>query len=270
MTHSECRVYDEDGRRAGILHGRRHGARLRRSRPRGRRQDRDVTLTSARGPLGPDPAGRFSPPIPPGTVFVEPHARRIQAVVGGRTVIDTEAALLVHRPGAPAVVRLSRRRGRRPAARAGAGGAGLRARALGRRRHLDRGGPPARALPAEPVPPGRLPAHHAPAAGARSPAPPSSTPTTRSSCSRPRSRRSSTSPRPAVRTDLLQPVATRRPTATTRARPPTGRPTIGDMVVADVAWSYEDPFPESSPIQGWLSFDPERADLDVELPTQDR
>ena len=42
------------------------------------------------------------------------------------------------------------------------------------------------------------------------------------------------------------------------------------MVVEDVAWSYEDPFPESLPIQGWLSFDPARADVTAELPTQDR
>jgi len=60
-----------------------------------------MTLTSARGPLGPDPAGRFIPAIAPGTVLVEPHQRRVQAFVGDHAVIDTERALLVHRPGHP-------------------------------------------------------------------------------------------------------------------------------------------------------------------------
>ena len=41
-----------------------------------------------------------------------------------------------------------------------------------------------------------------------------------------------------------------------------------DAVVEDVAWSYEDPLPESTQIAGWLSFDPARADVDAELPSQ--
>ena len=101
MTHSECRVYDEHSEPRRLLHRRCDGPCLRRSHRIGRRPDGDVTLTSARGPLGPDPAGRFSPPIAPGTVYVEPHLRRIEAVVDGRTVLDTEAALIVHRPGHP-------------------------------------------------------------------------------------------------------------------------------------------------------------------------
>jgi uncharacterized protein (DUF427 family) len=39
------------------------------------------------------------PGIPPGAVYVEPHPRRIVALRGGRPVLDTEHALLVHRPG---------------------------------------------------------------------------------------------------------------------------------------------------------------------------
>ncbi len=30
---------------------------------------------------------------------------------------------------------------------------------------------------------------------------------------------------------------------------------VGDVVVDDVAWSYDDPLPESVPITGMLSFD---------------
>ena len=59
-----------------------------------------MSLSMVRGPLGSDPAGHFSAPMPEGgVVYVEPHPRRIQALVGDRTVIDTEHALMVHRPG---------------------------------------------------------------------------------------------------------------------------------------------------------------------------
>lgn len=60
-----------------------------------------MSLVTGRGPLSADPAGWFHPPVSPGTVFVEPHPRRIQAVAQGKTVIDTESALLVHRGGRP-------------------------------------------------------------------------------------------------------------------------------------------------------------------------
>jgi uncharacterized protein (DUF427 family) len=53
------------------------------------------------GPLSSDPAGWFTPPLAAGTVFVEPHRRRVQALRDGRAVIDTERALLVHRPDRP-------------------------------------------------------------------------------------------------------------------------------------------------------------------------
>jgi uncharacterized protein (DUF427 family) len=39
--------------------------------------------------------------MPAGVVFVEPVRRRVRGLVGGETVIDTEAALLVHRAGHP-------------------------------------------------------------------------------------------------------------------------------------------------------------------------
>jgi uncharacterized protein (DUF427 family) len=41
---------------------------------------------------------------------------------------------------------------------------------------------------------------------------------------------------------------------------------VGDAIVEDVAWSYSDPPPESSPIRGFLSFDAARADVVAELP----
>ena len=42
---------------------------------------------------------------------------------------------------------------------------------------------------------------------------------------------------------------------------------IGDIVVEDVAWSYEDSLPETLPIKGYLSFDAARAEVLAELPT---
>ncbi len=40
-------------------------------------------------------------PLPGDIVFVEPHPRRVQALRGGRMMIDTERALLVHRRDSP-------------------------------------------------------------------------------------------------------------------------------------------------------------------------
>jgi uncharacterized protein (DUF427 family) len=60
-----------------------------------------MTLVAGRGPLSTDPAGWFSPPAPANLVYIEPHPRRVQAWVAGRLVIDTERALMVHRQGHP-------------------------------------------------------------------------------------------------------------------------------------------------------------------------
>ena len=61
----------------------------------------DVTLTSGRGPLGHNPGGRFSAPLPDGVVYVEPFRRRVRGIAGGETVVDSERVLLVHRAGEP-------------------------------------------------------------------------------------------------------------------------------------------------------------------------
>jgi uncharacterized protein (DUF427 family) len=41
---------------------------------------------------------------------------------------------------------------------------------------------------------------------------------------------------------------------------------VGDETVADVAWTYEDPLPESAPLGGFLSFDESRVALRHDLP----
>jgi uncharacterized protein (DUF427 family) len=41
---------------------------------------------------------------------------------------------------------------------------------------------------------------------------------------------------------------------------------VGDTLVEDVAWSYEEPLPESALIKGFLSFDSMRVNVEAELP----
>jgi hypothetical protein len=58
-----------------------------------------MSLVAGSGPLSGDRAGQLSPPVADDVVYIEPHPRRVQAIRGGRTVIDTECALMVHRRG---------------------------------------------------------------------------------------------------------------------------------------------------------------------------
>ncbi len=60
-----------------------------------------MSLTTGRGPLSPSPAGRFSPPLPDDIVYVEPFRRRVRGVTDGHGVVDSERVLLVHRSGRP-------------------------------------------------------------------------------------------------------------------------------------------------------------------------
>jgi uncharacterized protein (DUF427 family) len=227
-----------------------------------------MTLVAGRGPLSSDPAGRFSPPVPADVVYIEPHPRRVQAFLGGRLVIDTERVLMVHRRGHPLSYVF-------PADEVGD-------------------------LPAQPEPEapgfvhvpwdavdtwleeGRTLVHYPP------------NPYHRIDC-RPTKRHLRVSaggttlvdthdtvilfetalePRlyvdPAqVRTDLL-----RRSQTTSycnyKGFATYWSATVDDLVVDDVAWSYEDPPPESLPIKGFLSFDDTRADVVAELPLSRR
>ena len=227
-----------------------------------------MTLVAGRGPLSSDPAGRFSPPLAGDVVYVEPHPRRVQAFRDGRPLIDTERALMVHRRGRPLSYVF-------PADEV-------------------------RDLPTDPEPEapgfvhvpwdavdtwleeGRRLVHYPP------------NPYHRVDC-RPTKRRLRVSvndtvlvdtddtvilfetalePRlyadPAhVRTDLL------RPSKTSSYCNYKGFATywsvvLDDGVIDDVAWSYEDPPPESLPIKGFLSFDADRVDVVAELPVTRR
>ena len=53
-----------------------------------------MSLVAGQGPLSEHRAGRIYPEIAGDLVYVEPHPRRVQAIRGDRTVIDTERALL--------------------------------------------------------------------------------------------------------------------------------------------------------------------------------
>jgi uncharacterized protein (DUF427 family) len=223
-----------------------------------------MSLVAGRGPLSKDPAGWFSPPLPDDLVFVEPHPRRVQAFRDGGIVIDTERALMVHRRDHP----------------------------LSYAFPVDEVGD----LPHEPVSEapgyvhvswdavdtwleeGRTLVHYPP------------NPYHRVDC-RPAHRRLrvvvdgttlvdttdtmivfETALAPvlyvdpsAVRTDLL------RRSNTTSYCNYKGYATywsavVGDRVVDDVAWSYDDPLPETLPIKGYFSFDANRADVVAELP----
>jgi uncharacterized protein (DUF427 family) len=223
-----------------------------------------MSMVTGHGPLSSAPAGWFSPAVAPGVVYVEPHRRRVQAIKHGRAVIDTERALLVHRPDRPLSFAF-------PADEA-------------------------RGLPSEPVAEapgyvdvpwdavdswveeGRTLVHYPP------------NPYHRIDC-RPTKRRlrvevagttlvdtddtvvvfeTALEPRlyvdPShVRTELL------RQTDTSTYCNYKGYATywsavVGDTQIADLAWSYLDPPPESAPIKGFFSFDAACADVIAELP----
>ena len=223
-----------------------------------------MSLVTGRGPLSKDPAGWFSPPLPDDVVFIEPHPRRIQAFRDGGLVINTELALLVHRAGRPLSYAFP-------------------ADAIGELPH----DPVAEAPGYVHVPwdavdtwleEGRTLVHYPP------------NPYHRVDC-RPTNRglrvavagttlvdttdtmivfETALAPLlyvdpSQVYTDLL------RRSDTTSYCNYKGYATywsavIGESVIDDVAWSYDDPYPETLPIKGYFSFDATRADIVAELP----
>jgi uncharacterized protein (DUF427 family) len=58
-----------------------------------------VSLTAGRGPLSRNPTGRFSTPIPDDVAYIEPYPRRVTAMLGDRQVVDSERVVFVHRAG---------------------------------------------------------------------------------------------------------------------------------------------------------------------------
>ena len=225
-----------------------------------------MSLVAGRGPFGQEPAGWFSPPVPRPVVFVEPHPRRVRALVGGVAVIDTERVLLVHRLGHPLSYAF-------PTDEVGT-------------------------LPQEPVPEapgyvrvpwdavdewyeeGRLLVHYPP------------NPYHRVDC-RPTSRRLRVTVAGVALVDTADTVIVFETSVQTRLyvapqhvrtdqlrRSDTssycnykGPATYWTAVVDgaeidDVAWSYPNPMPETTPIAGYFSFDATRCDVVAELPEE--
>lgn len=219
-----------------------------------------MSLTTGRGPLSSNPAGRFTTDVAAGTAYVEPHPRRIQALVGDEVVLDTERALLVHRPDSVLVYAFP-------------------ADVVGDLPH--EAVPEAPGYVAVPwkavdgwVEEGRRLVHYPP------------NPYHRVDCRAVRRRlrvevagvvlvdtddtvlllETALEPRlyvdPAhVRTDLL------RRSDTTSYCNYKGHATYWSTAeVEDLAWSYDEALPESAPIEGFLAFDPEKATVEAELP----
>ena len=100
-THSECRVHDSGGRCSPPSPSRRWFDRFRAAQK--------APWTTGRrcephdGPGAPQcPARRTLQRTDAGDVsYIEPFRRRVTATKDGLTVVDTERALLVHRPGQP-------------------------------------------------------------------------------------------------------------------------------------------------------------------------
>ena len=223
-----------------------------------------MSLTTGRGPLSKNRAGRFSAPVPDQVVYVEPFRRRVRGLVDGRAVVDSERVVLVHRPGKP----------------------------------------PAYAFPAsdvegvaaepEPEAPGyvRVPwdaIEEWYEEDERATGHPRN-PYHRVDCVR-TSRRLRVEvggevlvdtadtmgvyetaldprlyvPKDAVRMDLLVPSTTTTYCAYTGTAS-YWTAVVGDVTVDDVAWSYEDPFSESLPLKGMVSFYDHLATVTHDLP----
>ncbi len=228
-----------------------------------------MSMVTGHGPLSSAPAGWFSPTVPAGAIYVEPHPRRVQALKDGQTVIDTESALLVHRPDRP----------------------------LSFAFRADE----ATGLPSEPVAEapgfvhvpwdavdswveeGRVLVHYPP------------NPYHRVDC-RPTTRllrvevagtalvdtddtvivfETSLAPRLYVDPEHVRTELLRQSNSSTycnyKGWATYWSAVVGDAEIADVAWSYLDPPPESAPIKGFISFDADRVDVcHAALPGQDR
>jgi uncharacterized protein (DUF427 family) len=223
-----------------------------------------VSLTTGRGPLSSRPAGRFTAPLPADVAYIEPFRRRVRATKDGRTVVDSEAVLLVHRQGQPPIYAIPE--------------------------------PDVHGVPGGPLPdaPGyvslewgsvdawfeedeevhghpRNPYHRVDTlrssrrlrvvASGLTLVDTAETLVVYETALDPRLY---VHPR-HVRMDVLE------PSTTTTYCPYKGTASywtarIGDEVLGDIAWSYEDPLPESTPLGGFLSFDDSRVALQHDLP----
>lgn len=223
-----------------------------------------MSLTAARGPLGRDPAGRLAGDAAEGLVYLEPHPRRVQALVDGQAVIDTERALLVHRPGRPLSYAF-------PVAEVGDLPSAPEPEAPGFVQvpwdAVDTWVEEGRELVHYPPNPYHRVDYRATNRRLRVEVAGTTLVDTDDTIivfETAVSTKLYVSP-DRVRTDLLQRSDTTS-WCNYKGEATWWTAVVGDQVVEDVAWSYEEPLDESIAIRGHLSFDPERADVQAELP----
>lgn len=223
-----------------------------------------MSLSTGRGPLSGRPAGRFTAAMPAEVAYIEPFRRRVRGVKDGRTLIDSERVLLVHRPGRPPAYAFPEGDVHGPATEPEPDTPGYVTVAWDA---VDSWFEEADEVLGHP----RNPYHRIDCVRAE------------------RTLRVDVGPTTLVDTNdtlivyetSLEPklyVAPRhvRMDALERSTTVTYCPykgtasywsyRAGDDTVADVAWSYEDPLPESLPLRGLLSFDESRVALVHDLP----
>ncbi|HZU78539.1 MAG TPA: DUF427 domain-containing protein [Acidimicrobiales bacterium] len=223
-----------------------------------------MSLTTGRGPLGPDPAGVFDRPVPTGVVYVEPFPRRVRGMKDGTVVVDSERVVLVHRPTAPPTYGFAAddvHGVTSEPVREAAGFVQVRWDAVDAWFEEDE------QVGMHP----RNPYHRIDILATH--------------------RRLRVTVEDTVLVDTTDAVilyetglapklyvhprlvaaGVLSPSTTTTYCPYKGTTTywsatVGDTVVPDVAWSYGDPFPESTAIRGLLSFEPSRVTVETDLP----
>ncbi len=223
-----------------------------------------MSLTTGRGPHSPQPAGRFSAPVPNPVAYVEPFRRRVRGVVGGREVVDSQRVLLVHAPGRPPTYAFPATDVDTPAAVAEPAVAGFVSvpwEAVDTWYEEDEevfGHPRNPYHRIECIPTRR---HLRVEAAGRVLVDTTHTLGVYETALEPKLYVD----RDQVRMDLLA------PSPTTTYCPYKGTATyfhavVGDQVVEDVAWTYEEPRPESLALGAMLSFDASRATVIHDLP----
>ncbi len=223
-----------------------------------------MSLTTGRGPLSASPAGRFTAPMPHGVAYLEPFRRRVRASKDGRTVIESERVLLVHRPGRPPAYAFPDSDVQGVPAEPEPDAPGYVTVAWGA---VDAWFEEAEEVSGHPRNPYhrvdclRSDRHLTVEAGGTTLVDTTDTLVVCETSLDPRlyvDRRH-------VRMDLLE-MSTTRTYCPYKGSASYWSAHLGDGVLTDVAWSYEDPLPESLPLAGFLSFDDARVTLSHDLP----
>jgi uncharacterized protein (DUF427 family) len=224
-----------------------------------------VSLSTGRGPLSGRPAGRFTAEVPAGVAYIEPFPRRVRGVKEGRTLIDSERVLLVHRPGRPPEYAFPAEDVHGPAADAEPDTPGYVTVAWDA---IDAWFEEAEEVFGHP----RNPYHRIDILRSERTLRVDVGPTTLVDTTdtlvvyeTALDPKLYVDPR-HVRMDALEksPTQTYCPYKGTASY---WSYRVGDDTVADVAWSYEDPLPESTPLRGLLSFERARVTQRDDLPT---